>query len=45
VPNCTGSGGAFLAALGAERPEIEAAFCEALRTAQQQKSISLLKRA
>ena len=38
-------GGVFLAALGAGEAEIEAAFDEAVRTAQQQKSISLLKRA
>jgi tetratricopeptide (TPR) repeat protein len=37
--------GVFLAALGADEAEIEAAFGEAIRTAQQQKSISLLKRA
>jgi hypothetical protein len=37
--------GVFLAALGADEGQIEAAFGEALRTAEQQKSISLLKRA
>ena len=37
--------GVFLAAIGAEEAQIEAAFREAIRTAQQQKSISLLKRA
>ena len=37
--------GVFLAALGAEDAQIEAAFGEAIRTADQQKSISLMKRA
>jgi adenylate cyclase len=37
--------GVFLAALGAEETQVEASFREAIRTAQQQKSISLLKRA
>lgn len=37
--------GVLMAALGAGEPEIEAAFCDAIRTAQQQKSISLMKRA
>ena len=37
--------GVFLAALGANEAQIEAAFHQAVRTAQQQKSISMLKRA
>ena len=37
--------GVFLAAIGANETEIEAAFCAAIRTAKQQKSISLMKRA
>jgi serine/threonine protein kinase len=37
--------GLFLAALGADETQIEAAFREAIRTARQQKSVSLLKRA
>ena len=37
--------GVFLAALGADETEIEASFCEAIRTAREQKSISLEKRA
>ena len=37
--------GMFLAALGADETQIETAFCEAIRTAKQQKSISLAKRA
>jgi hypothetical protein len=37
--------GLFLAALGAEEAQIEAAFHQAIRTAQQQKSFSLRKRA
>ena len=37
--------GVFLAALGADETQIEAAFCEAIRTAREQKSISLQKRA
>jgi ATP/maltotriose-dependent transcriptional regulator MalT len=37
--------GVFLAALGADEAAIEAAFHEAIRTAKQQKSLSLLKRA
>jgi predicted ATPase len=36
--------GVFLAAMGFGDAQIEAAFCEALRTAAQQKSISLLER-
>jgi hypothetical protein len=35
----------FLAALGAEETQIEASFCEAIRIAREQKSISLEKRA
>jgi len=37
--------GAFLAALGAKEMEIEASFCEAIRIAREQKSVSLEKRA
>jgi len=37
--------GVFLAAIGAEETEIEASFCEALRIAKNQKSISLERRA
>jgi predicted ATPase len=37
--------GVFLTALGAEETEIEASFCEAIRTAKQQNSISLATRA
>jgi hypothetical protein len=37
--------GVFLAAIGAEETQIEASFCTAIRIAQQQKSISLEKRA
>jgi hypothetical protein len=37
--------GVFLAALGREEAQIEAAFRDAVLTAQHQKSISLLKRA
>jgi predicted ATPase len=37
--------GVFLAAMGAGEAEIEAAFCEAIRTAKEQRSISLMKRA
>jgi predicted ATPase len=37
--------GVFLAALGADETQIEAAFCEAIRIAREQKSISLGKRA
>jgi hypothetical protein len=35
----------FLAAIGAEETQIEASFCEAIRTAREQKSISLAARA
>ena len=37
--------GVFLAAMGAEDIQIEASFCESIRTAREQKSISLAKRA
>jgi serine/threonine protein kinase/tetratricopeptide (TPR) repeat protein len=37
--------GLFLAALGADQAQIEAAFCEAITIAKEQKSISLEKRA
>jgi hypothetical protein len=37
--------GVFLAAIGAEETQIEASFQEAIRTAKEQKSISLEKRA
>ena len=37
--------GVFLAALGAEETEIETSFCEAMRIAKEQKSVSLDKRA
>ena len=37
--------GVFLAAVGADDPQIEASFCAAIRTAKQQKSVSLAKRA
>jgi hypothetical protein len=37
--------GEFLASLGAEEAQVKAAFREAIATAQQQKSISLEKRA
>ena len=37
--------GGFLAAVGANEAEIEASFCEAIRIAREQKSISLAKRA
>jgi tetratricopeptide (TPR) repeat protein len=35
----------FLAALGADETQIEASFCEAIRIAKEQKSVSLAKRA
>ena len=35
--------GVFLAAMGAEQAQIEASFGEAIRTAKEQKSISLAK--
>jgi hypothetical protein len=37
--------GVFIATLGAEETQIEASFCEAIRTATEQKSVSLQKRA
>jgi predicted ATPase len=37
--------GVFLAAMGADETEIEASFREAIRTAKQQKSVSLARRA
>src|SRR5262249_45909439 len=37
--------GVFLAALGADEMHIEASFCEAIRIAKEQKSVSLEKRA
>jgi hypothetical protein len=37
--------GVFLAAMGAEETQIETSFCEAIRIAREQKSISLEKRA
>ena len=35
----------FLAAIGYDETPIEASFCEAIRTAKRQKSVSLAKRA
>jgi predicted ATPase len=37
--------GVFLTAVGANETQIEASFCEAIRTAKEQKSVSLEKRA
>ena len=37
--------GVFLATLGADETQIEASFCEAIRIAKEQKSVSLEKRA
>jgi hypothetical protein len=37
--------GVFLAAIGANEAQIEASFCAAIRTAKEQKSISLARRA
>jgi predicted ATPase len=37
--------GVFLVALGKDEPQIEGAFCEAIRIAKEQKSVSLEKRA
>jgi predicted ATPase len=37
--------GVFLAAMGTDETQIEASFCEAIRIAKQQKSVSLEKRA
>jgi tetratricopeptide (TPR) repeat protein len=37
--------GVFLSAIGTDEAQIEASFCEAIRTAKEQKSVSLAKRA
>jgi hypothetical protein len=37
--------GVFLTAIGAERTQVEGSFCEAIRIAKDQKSVSLEKRA
>ena len=37
--------GLFLAAVGADETRVEASFCEAIRIAKEQKSVSLEKRA
>jgi hypothetical protein len=37
--------GVFLATIGADEVQIEASFCEAIRIAREQKSLSLEKRA
>jgi len=37
--------GVFLATLGADETQIEASFCEAIRVAREQKSVSLARRA
>jgi hypothetical protein len=37
--------GVFLTAIGADETQIEASFCEAIRTAKEQKSVSLGRRA
>ena len=37
--------GIFLAAIGADETQIEASFCEAIKIAREQKSVSLEKRA
>ena len=37
--------GVFLTAMGADETQIEASFCEAIRIAREQKSVSLAKRA
>ena len=37
--------GVFLTAIGSAEPQIEASFCEAIRIARGQKSVSLEKRA
>jgi hypothetical protein len=37
--------GVFLASMGAEESQIETSFCEAIRIAKEQKSVSLEKRA
>ena len=47
MPNCTDSAQCFcfLAAIGSDKPRIEASFRAAISTAKQQKSVSLEKRA
>jgi hypothetical protein len=42
--NCTVSRGVFLAKVGGDEAEIEEMFCEAIRTAKEQKSTCLTKR-
>ena len=37
--------GVFLAAMGADETQIEASLCEAIKTAKEQKSVSLERRA
>jgi glycogen debranching enzyme len=37
--------GVFLAAVGADETQVKVSFCEAIRTAKQQKSVSLAMRA
>ena len=37
--------GVFLATLGADETQVEASFCEAIKIAREQKSVSLEKRA
>ena len=37
--------GVFLAAMGADEAQMESSFCEAIRIAKEQKSVSLEKRA
>ena len=41
MPNCTGFAVCFSRLLGAEETQIEASFCEAIRIAKEQKSVSL----
>ena len=43
--NCTVSRGVFLTKVGGDEAEIEEMFCEAIRTAKEQKSTCLTKRA
>jgi hypothetical protein len=45
LPNCIGSRGVFLTGIGADETQIEASFRAAIRTAKEQKSVSLEKRA
>ena len=45
MQNCTDSVVWFLATLGADETQIEASFGAAIRTAKEQKSVSLGKRA